>query len=399
MGEKRDKNEGKVRKRRDGRWEARYVPPDGGPPKSAYGKTKGEAKRKRKQALEDLERGLVPDADRLTVGAYLDLWLSEYVEGTVWPTTFENYASIVKNHLKPALGRKKLKALSREDVLRLYRQKRREGYAPGTVRHVHVALNKALSQAHDLGYVARNVASGAGAKGLEPIRQEETTTLTVEEVGAFFRAARESNDRFEALYVLAVTTGLRQGELLALKWGDADLASGVLRVRRGLSVVKGEGPVLKETKTGKGRPVQMLPMAIDALVAHGARQLDERVRYRGVWEERGLVFPSAKGTPMHRQNLHRRSFKPLLERAGLPDGVRFYDLRHTFATLMFELDAKPKVVQEMLGHSSIGTTMNTYTHLIPNMQKEAVDKLQERLIEGVEEDEEDAVEGYEEDGE
>jgi integrase len=222
--------------------------------------------------------------------------------------------------------------------------------------------------------VPRNVASGI--KGLETVRRTMIRTLAAKDVTAFFHAARESEDRFEALYILAIMTGLRQGELLGLNWADVDLEREVLEVQRSLSVVDNK-PVLKDwTKTDAGRAVQMHQIAAEAVQRHRTRQLEERLRYAGLWKDNDLVFPSRTGGPMHRQNLARRSFKPRLRRAGLPD-VRFYDLRHTFATLMFKQDAKPKVVQEMLGHASIKTTLDTYTHVIPGMQKEAVERLGE----------------------
>jgi integrase len=182
-------------------------------------------------------------------------------------------------------------------------------------------------------------------------------TLSPANVAAFFAAAEK--DRFGALYVLAVTSGLRPQELLGLKWEDLDLERGVLFVRRVVSEDESGFVLREETKSsGVGRRLELSSVAIEALKRHRIRQHQEHLKYRGVWEDLGLIFPSTKGTIMRRNNLHRRSYKPLLAAAGLPD-IRLYDLRHTFATLMFENDEQLKLVSEMLGHSSIKQTADT----------------------------------------
>jgi integrase len=244
-----------------------------------------------------------------------------------------------------------------------------------TGRYIHTTLSKALTQAVDWDLVPKNVASRAK---LPKQKRKKRETLSAENVGAFFAAASE--DRFGALYVLAVTSGLRPGELLALKWQDVDLEAGVLLVHRSVSEDEG-GPVIREeTKTSAGRQLELLPVAVEALKKHRLRQNEERLRYRGLWRDLGLVFPSTTGTIMRRNNLHRRSYKPLLRRAGLPD-IRLYDLRHTFATLMFENKEQLKLISEMLGHASVTQTADTYTHLSPTMHREAAMRLNDFLLE------------------
>jgi integrase len=177
-------------------------------------------------------------------------------------------------------------------------------------------------------------------------------------------------DRFEALYVLAVTTGLRQGELLGLKWEDMDLEAKSLSVRRTLSAAK-EGPIFTTPKSPKSRrKVTLTEGAVEVLKRHRQRQLEESKMVGAKWQDNGLVFCSVVGTPMSRHNLHNRSFKPLLERAGLPD-IRFHDLRHTCATLLFKKGKHPKVVQELLGHATVSITLDTYSHVLPGMDGEA----------------------------
>jgi integrase len=266
-----------------------------------------------------------------------------------------------------------LQDLTRLHVQRLINHKVKEGYAPRTVRYAHTTLSKALMQAVDWALVPRNAASRVNLPKQKRMKRE---TLSAENVGTFFAAA--SKDRFAALYVLAVTAGMRPGELLALKWEDIDLEAGALSVRRSVSEDEG-GPVMKEeTKTSGGRRLELLPVAVEALKKHRFRQNEERLRYRGLWTDLNLVFPSTTGTIMRRNNLHRRSYKPLLRRAGLPD-IRLYDLRHTFATLMFENREQLKLVSEMLGHVSVKQTADTYTHVSPTMHREATMRLNDFL--------------------
>jgi integrase len=313
------------------------------------------------------------DAKRLTVAEYLDTWLRDAVVGLVWYTTYKDHERNVRLHLKPAIGRVLLKDLTRMHVQRLLNAKSREGYSPRTVRYIHTTLSKALTQAVDWDLVQKNAASRANLPKQKKIKRE---TLSAENVGAFFAAASE--DRFSALYILAVTSGLRPGELLALKWEDIDLEAGWLSVCR--SVTEDDsGPVIREeTKTSAGRRLELLPVAVEALKKHRVHQSKERLRYSGLWRDLGLVFPSTTGTIMRRNNLHRRSYKPLLKRAGLPN-FRLYNLRHTFATLMFDNREQLKLVSEMLGHASVKQTADTYTHVSPTMHREAAMRLNDFL--------------------
>ena len=183
-----------------------------------------------------------------------------------------------------------------------------------------------------------------------------------EQVRSLFEAA--SGDRLEALYIVAVTAGLRRGELQGLKWEDVDLEAGMLQVRRTLSEPKG-GYIFEAPKSGKGRNIRLTRRAAEALRAHRKRQLEERMERAGLWDEQGLVFPSEVGTPRLGGNLHR-SFKAALSRAGLPE-IRFHDMRHTCATLLLRQGVNPKYVQELLGHADIALTLNVYSHVLPDM--------------------------------
>jgi integrase len=194
--------------------------------------------------------------------------------------------------------------------------------------------------------------------------------LSESEARTFLDAVREAGDRFEALYVLAITTGLRRGELLGLRWDDADLDRGTLRVGRAL-VREGGRHIVGETKTKRGRRrVNLTPRTVAALKAHRKGQLEQRVKVGSLYEDHGLIFASEKGTPLSPENLVKRSFKPLLKRAGLPE-IRFHDLRHTCATLLLGRGVHPKIVQELLGHATIAMTLDTYSHYLPSMGDQA----------------------------
>ena len=200
--------------------------------------------------------------------------------------------------------------------------------------------------------------------------------LTAEQVKVLFETAK--GDRLEALYILAVTSGLRQGELLGLKWDDIDLEAGTLQVRRTLTTAKG-GPLLSAPKTKSSRRTVRLPRTgLKALRSHLERQLGEIDRAGGLWRENGLIFASVVGEPLDRRYITTHRFKPLLELARLPQ-IRFHDLRHTCATLLLSKNVNPKVVSEMLGHATIAITLDTYSHVLPTMQESAAAAMEEVL--------------------
>ena len=207
--------------------------------------------------------------------------------------------------------------------------------------------------------------------------KKEIRPLTQDQARAFLKAAR--GDRFEALYVLAVHCGLREGELLGLKWDDLDLDAGTLAVRRTLSETKERGHVFEPPKNGKGRNIKLTVGATKALKRHRKAQLEERMRLAGLWEDHDLVFPNRVGKTKNAKALTARSFKPILERAGLPRSVRLHDLRHTCATVLLKLGQHPKFVQELLGHANIGITLDTYSHVLPGMGDGLADAMDDAL--------------------
>jgi integrase len=252
-------------------------------------------------------------------------------------------------HIQGLLG-----SLERRDVTARVRQQ------------VYALLHCALGRAAAWNLIPSNPCSVISRPRVSrrPVR-----ALNAEEVRRLLRAA--TGDRLEALYSLAVATGLRQGELFGLKWSDIDLGSGQLRVQGTLLNVNGRLE-LGAPKTEKGRRLVELPdFAVAALREHRNRSVASI--HPTAW-----VFANTSGGPLRKSNFLRRSFKPLLKRAGLPP-IRFHDLRHTAASLMLTAGIHPKVVQERLGHSSISMTLDTYSHLIPSLQREAADQLDELI--------------------
>jgi integrase len=343
-------------------------------PKRRYisGKKRKDVRDKLAKALSQRADGLVFNAGALTVGEYLDRWLGD-VRDTVRKSTHEGYEYAIAPHIKPALGRIKLKDLNPAQIRWFYRERLDSGLAPATVHKQHVVLHKALKAAVADGLIPRNAAAGLK---LPRITREEIDPLTEEECRRLLEAAH--GDRLEALYMLALSTGMRLGELLALKWEDVDLEGGRLRVQRTLTHEE-KAFVLGEPKTKNSRrTIRLTKRTISALKAHLSRQLEEIEKMGSLYQPGGLIFATEAGTIINPSNLRNRSFKPLLKRAGLPE-IRFHDLRHTCATLLLSKSINPKVVSEMLGHASISITLDIYSHLLPDMQEKAVEALEEML--------------------
>jgi integrase len=297
----------------------------------------------------------------MTVGEYLDRWLNDSDRGSVRTSTYERHEQIVRLHFKPAFGRAKLSKLTPAHVQGLNRDKLDAGLSPATVQKNHTVLHKALNQALKWNMIPRNAADAVKAPRPAP---EEMCPPSPDEARKLIEAA--CGDRLEALYILAVHTGMRQGEPLGLKWEDVGLNEGVIRIRRTL-VRSGGRVALGEPKTkGSRRTIYLTDAAVEALRSHLERQLEEIERLGDLYRDHGLVFTSGVGTLFNPSNLRRRSFVPLLQRAGLPQ-IRFHDLRHTCATLLPSRNVHPKYVQELLGHATVAITLDTYSHMIPGM--------------------------------
>lgn len=369
MAGKRGNNEGSVYKTKDGRW-AGALTLAGAKRKVFYGKTRAEASAKLVSAIRDRDRGLPSVNEQKTLGQYLPEWLA-VVKPTVRPGTWIRYEQYVRVHLVSGLGRKAIARLTPEDLETLYTQKVGQGLSPTTVHHMHTVLHAALDLAMERGQVARNVAALAKPP---KVARSDMETLNPEQARAFLAAAQ--GDRLEALYVTALSTGAREGELLALSWDSVDLDRGTIQIRANVRRVKGQF-VFGEPKTPRSRrQVSLTPTAIDALRRHHAQQAEERLKLGSAWFDMNLVFANEVGRPIEPPNLLRRSFYPLLKRAKTPDGkplpsIHFHSLRHTAATLLLARGTHPKLVADMLGHSQVSVTLDRYSHVTVGMHQAA----------------------------
>lgn len=369
MTRKRGNGEGSIYKRKDGRWAAKYTSSNG-KRKEVYGKTRKEVAKKVVEAISRREEGLSSE-DIPKLVEYLNTWLNGSVKGSVRERTFERYEEISRKHLTPELGSTKLNNLTPAQVQGLYRRKLDSGASPRTVQYIHATLHKALKQAVKWGLIPTNV-----TEAVTPPRllKKEIKPLSPEQVQIFLKSIE--GDRLEAIYVLAITTGLRQGELLGLKWEDIDLDAGMIRVRRTLSK-SNKSLVFNPPKSAKGnRNVGLTDLGIRILKKHQTLQNEDKVSWT---EDHGLIFPNTDGRPRSSRGYLTEALKKVIKKASLPE-IRFHDLRHTCATLLLTRGIHPKIVQEMLGHSTISITLDTYSHVLPNMQKEAV-KAMKDLVE------------------
>ena len=369
---RRGRDEGNIYQRADGRWEARMsLGYDGGRRirKCFYGRTRREVQERLTRALRDQQHGVVVNRDdRETVEHYLGRWLSDVVKPTVRPKTYATYEMVVRVHLIPGLGRLPLAKLSAADIQQLMNSKLRGGLSPRTVLHIRAVLRRALNQAMRWDLVSRNVASLVDSPR---VPRYELRPLSPDEARRLLEATR--SDRLGALYAVALLTGLRQGEVLGLTWEDVDLDAGTITVRHALQRVDGVYELVEPKTRRSARTIAIPRVALAILRDHRSVQLQDRLLQGSRWKGRGLVFTTETGSPLDGTNVTHH-LQLLLARAGLPR-QRFHDLRHACASLLLTQGVHPRVVMEMLGHSQISLTMNTYSHVLPSLQRDAADKL------------------------
>jgi len=329
--------------------------------------TKKDAQRELVRLLNQVHSGAYAEPSRETLGKFLARWLEDRVKATVSSSTYREYAGTVERYLAPRLGGARLDRV-RPDMIQaalaaLQATGGVEGRAlsPATVIKARAVLSQACGWATKIGLVARNP---VGATDAPRRAGREMQVWTPEEARRFLDAARES--RYSALYVLALTTGLRQAELLGLRWADIDWEHETVRVNRIL--YRGN---VKEPKTPHSRRTVDLPIsAVEALRQHRVRQAEEKLRLGPVYAEGEWVFATAAGTPLCARNLVQRDFEPLQTRARVPR-IRFHDLRHSHATHLLAAGVPVKVVQERLGHARPGITLDVYGHVLPGAGREA----------------------------
>lgn len=372
---RRGHGEGSVYQRKDKRWVA-SITLEGRKRKYFYGETKKEVLEQLKTALHQQQQGTLVTGPQQKVEQFLTHWLETFQRPTMRVRSFTRYQDLLRLHILPVIGHHQLQKLSPQHIQGLYAQKLKEGLSASTVHSIHTVLHKALDTAVRWHLLSRNVCDHVS---LPRQTRYEIHPLTPEQAQQFLKAAE--NHRLKALFILALVTGMRLGELLGLKWQDINMTENTLQVRRTLSYTNKIGYLETEPKTEKGRRNIFLPaFVIEELKAHRTRQLEERLKVGELWENRDLVFCTAVGSYFNPTSSIQRLFKNILKQAELPT-IRFHDLRHSAATLLLGMGVHPKIVQELLGHSNISMTMNIYSHVLPSMQKEAMEKMNTMLQE------------------
>jgi integrase len=337
---------------------------------TVYGKTKREVRAKLDALKLDRSKHKLTGSAHQTVGHCLDEWL-KVSRARLRPSTVANYALAIR-WLSRYLGEVRLDKLRSTHIEHCYASLQAGGLSGRSVQLAHSVLRPALKRAMRDGLIAVNPTEVVSVPKSEP---KEMQSLTQEQVDTLLETIADNPLR--ALYVLLVTSAVRIGEALALRWTDVDLDEGSIAIRRTVQRITGHGLVEGEPKSKSSRrTVYLLDIAIAELRGHLVRQGDQRLVMGPEWHENGLVFPSTVGTFLDPTNVHHR-FERVLKSAGLPV-LRLHDMRHTAATLALEAGIHPKVVQDMLGHSSYNLTMNTYSHVMPTLHREAVQTMNRR---------------------
>jgi integrase len=343
-----------------------------------YGKSKAEVQADLRRIQGEFDTGLLADVTKLKVAEYLNRWLNATAKARVQPRTWHRYEQMIRLQLLPWLPDVPLSQLRSIHVEGCRSLMRVRGASPSVCQSAAEVLRSALRDAVRLKMIPHNPTEGVERP---KYRRPEMQAFAREQALVFLDAARE--DRLYALYVVALDTGMRQGELLALEWPDVDLDAAVVVVQRTREDVNGRLRA-KEPKTARSRRrIDLSAFALEALLDHRKRMLAEG-------NARGPVFCAPKGGYLRKSNLRKRSFLPTLARANALEAeaarrqareprplpkIRFHDLRHTCATLLLLADENVKVISERLGHASVQMTLNVYSHVLPTMQKRAAGKM------------------------
>lgn len=368
---RRPQGDGTIRKRSDGRWEARIIvghKNDGSPMyKSAFAKTQKSALKQLHQLIELYRDVDLTEDCRMTLGEWLDKWLDEYMIFTIRESTLDSYRAMVKNQVKPFIGGKQIASLTTADMQKFYNKMKKEGrvrehpihgktLADSMVRGVHMMLHEALDTAVKERLIAKNPTNGTT---VPKCNYPEKQILCDNQLETFLEAIKGHEYWCDFFYV-EVMTGLRRGEICGLKWQDINFEENKLQVKRSVSVKKGGGVSTGETKTETGvRSILMPPSVADVLQNRKQRAITE-------WVFPNFMHPEQPISPATAY----RKLKIILKHAGLPL-IRFHDLRHTFATHATHGGVDPKTLAGILGHTNASFTLDTYTHVTSDMQKAA----------------------------
>ena len=375
MAERRSAGEGSIYKLANGRWQGAVDLgwKDGQRiRKRVTRKTRREVVLEMRELVAKAERGQLRPERAPTLAQWLDTYVAEVAQGRVRPSTLVSYQSHIKHHLKPGLGRHRIDQLRPQHIAAFYRDRLRT-LSPASVRRIHAVLRRALTVAVRWGLITTNPAMMVDPP---PMSSTEPQPYSLDEARAFLTAA--ATDRLSARWVLALSLGLRQGEALGLQWDDVDFPRGRLQVRRALRLQPGGELALVKTKTLRSNRTLPMPGPLaSALQAHRASQSNARTVAADLWHDGDLVFTTAIGTPVHPRNDYR-AFQRIIKNAGLRR-IRLHDLRHTAASVLLAQGVPARVVMEILGHSQISVTLNTYTHVDTSLTQDAADRMEQAL--------------------
>jgi integrase len=338
--------------------------------------TKKEAQTYLTAKLREKDTGTFIEPSPMSVGDYLDKWL-ETAKTQVRARTVQGYKDMLASYARPLLGDRRLSDVTPLDIQALYSSLTERGLSASTVRHTHVILKVAFKQA--VGWRMIPFSPVANVKPPKVAPRREIQVLSPEEAKCFLACATE--DRYYALFNLALSKGLRPEEYLGLLWDNVDLNAGVLHVRTTMVMKRGGGWYFGEPKSESSRRTLTLPTStVRALVEHRRKQAEERLRLGSHYENNGLVFATPSGTPVSIENLRARNFKQIINRAELPENFTLYSLRHSFVTLSLLAGVEPKTVSEEAGHSSVSFTLDVYAHVLPSMKQSAAEKFEKLLF-------------------
>lgn len=373
MAKRRASGEGMLRRKDDGRWEGRIVVghKENGLPiyRYVYGKTQKELLDKLHQKMDTYRNVELTEDSRMTLGQWLDIWLDEYVAGTVRPNTIYGYRSYTKNYIKPYLGDKIISQITSLDIQKMYQKLKAEGrihahperghqLSDAMITRIHAMLHHALKDAVTAHLIPKNPTEGIPT----PKPNYKSKQILTEEQLAVFLAEVDKDDLWRDFFYTEMTTGLRRGEICGLQWQDFDDIQGKLHIRRSVDSKKKGVIAVGETKTNTGTRTIVLPSVT-------AQRLRERKKEAlSEWIFYNPLHPEQPINPSYAY--HR--MKTILKNAGLPS-IRFHDLRHTFATHALTSGVDAKTLSGILGHTNASFTLDTYTHVTGDMQKRAAE--------------------------
>lgn len=336
--------------------------------------TKKEAEQYLNKIIRERDTGMFVESSSVTLNEFFDRWLETVSKIRTSERTSYGHESKYNRYFRKTIGYKRLDKLNIFDIQKVYAQILERGLAPQTLKDGHRVLSCALKQAVKWNLISRNPAEYVE---LPKVPRIERRVLNAEESRRFIAASDKIKNGL--IFEFALLTGMRPEEFLAVQWGDIDFEKCTVQVRRALVRHKKKWS-FNEPKTSRSRRTIIMPkQLVKKLIKHKAEQIVQKLSSIDAWENNDLVFCSEFGTPHSIPNLTYRYFRPILKLAELPQ-IRLYDLRHTHATLLLAAEENPKVVAERLGHSTIVLTLDTYSHVLPTMQRNATDKLEKMLL-------------------